>query len=150
MIVLLQHGFPHRPQVLPEYLLLHGLFSISHSSCLLRMLPWCGHSTGCHAVQGTSTCYSMGSSTCCEVDVCFIVVLHGLQQNNLLHHDLFNALHRNLCSDAWNTSLSFTNLGDYIVVSLPFSLSQLPCSSFLTLFKYAMTKVSLPLLISSA
>jgi len=51
---------PHRPQ-LPENLLL------------------CELSTGCGFLEGTSTCYSVGFSMGCGMDLCSGMVLRGLQ-----------------------------------------------------------------------
>lgn len=56
------------------------------------------------------------------VDICCIVILHGLQHSNPLHHGLQHGLQGNLCSGTCRaSSVSFsTDLGIYKAVSITF------------------------------
>jgi len=78
-------------------------------------------------LQGISTLSIIRSSPDCSVHICSTVVLHGLQGDNLHHHDLLHMLQGNICSGAWNISSDsfFTDLGVYVVLSLTFSHSSL-------------------------
>jgi len=54
-------------------------------------------------LQGMSTCSGVGSSMGCRVDICFTVVLHGLQGDNLLHCHHLYGLQGTLCCGTWST-----------------------------------------------
>jgi len=53
----------------------------------VRSLLQCRLSTGCSFFQAISICCSLESSMGCSVDICFTMVLHGLQGDSLLHFD---------------------------------------------------------------
>jgi len=88
-----------------------------------------------------------------QVEISFIVDLHGLQEDSLPHHGLHHGLQgKNLCSGAWSTSSSsfFTDLGVCRVVSLASSHSSAVSPQVFPLVKYVITEALPPLLIGLA
>ena len=126
----------------PVWVSLHGSRFLSGvCSSLAPDRNWLQHP------QGISTYSRVKSSVGCRVDLCSIVVLHGLQGDNLHYHCLLHG------SRTWRTSLSsyFTDLGVCIVVSLTFSHSSLAAAvqRFLPFLEYGVTEALPTLLMSS-
>jgi len=89
-----------------------------------------------------------------QVDICSAVDLHGLQRDNLPHHDLLHRLHGNFYSGALSPSPSLLTL---VSAELFLSYILTPVSAivytavfFSHLFKYVITEALPLLLISSA
>lgn len=87
---------------IPENTVLHQL--LYHEAPLSG--NFCHMTCSCTlwAIAYISTCWSMGSSMGCCLDIYSDMVHHILQWNNLLYHGLLQRLQGILWSSAWSTS----------------------------------------------
>ena len=130
---------PHRPQFLPENLLLHGLLSTSCTSCQKPAPVW--------ALHGLQLPWE-------HIRLLWHGVLHRLQRDNLLHLGLLHGVKGLLCSGAWSTTptpslLTLVTAGLFLSLVTFLSLTT-PTQHFLPFLKYVITQALQMLLTGSA
>lgn len=109
-----------------------------HCSCLKKTaLVWALHGLELFSTACLLAACSVVSCTGCRVSTYSDVVLHGLQENNLLHHSLLCALHDlqgDLCSGTWKHPLPdfFSALAAANTFSLTSSLVLVSAELFLS------------------
>jgi len=135
---LLQRGTFSRCSVLQEQTAPAWVPPLGCSSCQEPGPGW-----ALHQLQLLSECVHLlwyGGFHGLQVSICSTVVIHGLQEDNLLHHGLLHRLQGNLRSSTWSTSSppSPPTLVSALLLFPCFScssLSQLLCSVFLPFIK---------------